>query len=234
MNRFKAGGKAIRLPEMRSKASALGAIEEQVGGGTSTPHPSGEARVEVGPSLEPRKGSTKEKVAARKRQRVEEVQPLRIKAPTEFVPRPPPMQIDPSLREVEVVAPRGGRAPLPTPSKARDEVATNGGSGLVRQALENKELGYQKEAAEKNFSELTSKLEKVREELATSKRVAELEEQKRKKCEEALTRRDNELAKVKKAAKLAIHNLVEQHVSDFIKSPIFAEVVHLYHLPTLI
>ncbi|GKU87455.1 hypothetical protein SLEP1_g1851 [Rubroshorea leprosula] len=137
MNHLRDGGKAVQLPEKRSNASASGAQEERVRGGTSRPHLGGGPRVEVGPSSEPRKGSTEE-VTARKRPRV------------------------------EVVAP------------GRDEVASNGGSGVVRQALEYEELSRQKEEAEKNFGDLTSKLEKVREELATSKRAAELEEQTRK------------------------------------------------------
>lgn len=33
---------------------------------------------------------------------------------------------------------------------------------------------------------------------------------------------------------MAIHNSVEQHVSDFIKLTTFSEIVDLYHLPTLV
>ncbi|GKV46058.1 hypothetical protein SLEP1_g53071 [Rubroshorea leprosula] len=284
-NHLRAEGKVIRLLERGSKASTSSAIEEQVGDGTSRPHPNGGARAKVGPSSKPRRGSTEEGAVARKRQRVEEVHPLHIKAPIEFVPRPPPMQIDPSLRKVEVVVLGKGKSSIPYPrqvcsfyesgrtigkrfisshfpqvdlQRARDEVATNGRSGVVRQALEtenlvnamvveffnclqerialvgkNEELSRQKKAAEKNFNELTLKLKKIREELVTYKRVAKLEEQKRKKCKEALAKRDNELAEVKKIAELAIHNSVEHHISDFIKSPTFSKVVDLYHLPTL-
>ncbi|GKU99032.1 hypothetical protein SLEP1_g11946 [Rubroshorea leprosula] len=259
MNRLRVRGRLVRLPEKR-------------------PHPGGGSRAEVGPSSEPRRGATEE-VVAWKRPRVEEVQPLQIEALVEFVPRPPPVQIYPALREVEAVAIGMGKSFVPYPrqvasfydsgrtvtkhfigshfpevdlQRAKDEVAANGGSGTVnlvnamaveffnclqeRIALvkKNEELGRQKEETKKNFGELTWGLEKVREELANSRRVAELEEQKRKKCEEALARRDSELAEVKKAAELAVHNSVEEHVSNFVKSATFAEVVDLYRLPTLV
>ncbi|GKV28775.1 hypothetical protein SLEP1_g37781 [Rubroshorea leprosula] len=275
----RAGDRPVRLPEKRSRASASGAQEERVGGGASR------LAVEVGPSSEPRRGVIEE-VVARKRPRVEEVQPLQIEAPVEFVSRPAPVQIDPVLRETEVVVPGRGKSSVPYPrqvasfydsgrtaakrfisahfpevdlQRAKDEVAASGGSGVVRQALEvanlvnamavdsfdclqerialvkkNEELNRQKEEAEKNFGELTSELEKVREELANSRRAVELEEQKRKKCEEALARREGELAEVKKAAELAVHNSVEEHVLDFVKSATFVEVVDLYRLPTLV
>ncbi|GKV05556.1 hypothetical protein SLEP1_g17553 [Rubroshorea leprosula] len=253
MNRLRARGKAIQLPEMRLKASASGTIKERVGGGTSRPYPNGGARAEVGPSSEPRRGSTEERVAAQKRQRVEEVKPLQIEAPIEFVS---------SFYESGRTAAKCfiiSHFPEVDLQRAKDEVATNGGSGVVQQAVEianlvnamvdeffdflqeqlalvrkNEELNHQKKVAEKNFNELTSELEKVKEELASSKRAAELEEQKRKKCEEALAKKDNELAEVKRMAELAIHNSVEQHVLNFIKSPTFSEVVNLYHLPTLV
>ncbi|GKV17253.1 hypothetical protein SLEP1_g27784 [Rubroshorea leprosula] len=251
MNRLRAGGRPIRLPKKRSRASTSGAQKERVGGGTSRPP------AEVGPSSEPRRGVLEE-VVARKRPRVEEVQPLQVEASVEFVPQPAPVQIDPALRETKVVVPGRGKSSVPY-LRAKDELAVSGGAGVVRQALEtanlvnemaveffdclqewlalvkkNEELSRQKEEAEKNFGELTSELEKVREELANSRKVAELEEQKRKKCEEALARRESELAEVKKAAELAVHNSVEEHVLDFVKSATFAEVVDLYRLPTLV
>ncbi|GKV28955.1 hypothetical protein SLEP1_g37939 [Rubroshorea leprosula] len=249
MNRLRAGGKQVRLPEKRSRASAPGAQEERVGGEASRPR-------------------------------------AEIEAPIEFVPRPAPMQIDPELRETEVVAPGRGKSSVPYPrqvanfynsgrtaakrfigahflevdlQRAKDELAANGGSRVVLQDLEttnlvnamvveffdclqerialvkkNEKLNHQKEEAKKNFSELTSELERVREELANSRRSAELEEQKRRKCEEALGRKENKLAEVKKSAELAVHNSVEEHVSDFVKSATFAEVVDLYRLPTLV
>ncbi|GKU93502.1 hypothetical protein SLEP1_g7095 [Rubroshorea leprosula] len=216
MNRLRAGGKPVRLPEKRSRASAPGAQEERVGGEVSRP------RAEVGPSSEPRRGITEE-VIARKRPRVEEVQPLQIEAPVEFVPRPALVQINPELQVTEVVVLGRGKSSVPysrqvasfydsgrTAAKrfigahfpevdlqsAKDEVAANGGFGVVRQALEtanlvnamaveffnclqeqialvkkNEELSRQKEEAKKNFSELTSELERVREDLRSLKAV---------------------------------------------------------------
>ncbi|GKV05237.1 hypothetical protein SLEP1_g17271 [Rubroshorea leprosula] len=283
MNRLRSGSRPVRLPEKRPRAPTSGAQEERVG--SSRPYLGSGSVAEVGPSSEPRRGATKE-IVTRKRSRVEEVQPLQIEAPVKFLPQPPPVQIDPSLRETEVVVPGRGKSSIPYPrqvasfyesrktaakrfisfhfpevdlQRAKDELATNGGSGVVRQALEtvnlvnamaveffdylqerialvkkNEELSRQKKEAEKNFGELTSELERVKEELANSKRVAELEEQKRKKCEEALERREIELAEVKKSAELSVHNSVDKHVSDFVKSDTFIEVVDLYRLPTLV
>ncbi|GKV32869.1 hypothetical protein SLEP1_g41434 [Rubroshorea leprosula] len=189
MNHLRAGGKVIRLPEKRSKASASGAQEERVGGGISRPHPGGGPRAEVGPSSKPMRGPTEE-VTAWKRPRVKEVQPLQIEAPIEFIPRPPPNFYESWRTAAKLFI--GSHFPEVDLQRARDEVATNGGSRVVRQALE------------------------------------------RKQCEEELARRDSKLAEVKKSAELAVHNSVEQHVLYFVKSPMFAEVVDLYRLPTLV
>ncbi|GKU96169.1 hypothetical protein SLEP1_g9436 [Rubroshorea leprosula] len=61
----------------------------------------------------------------------------------------------------------------------------------------------EKELAKQNFNDLTFELEKVKEELATGKKVTELEEKKRKKCEENLAKVENELAKVQREVELA-------------------------------
>ncbi|GKV48646.1 hypothetical protein SLEP1_g55445 [Rubroshorea leprosula] len=252
MNRLRAGGRPVRPLKKRSRASTAGAQEKRVGGATSRPHPSGGSRAEVGPSSEPKRG-TIEELVARKRTRVEEVQSLQIEAPVE--------QVASFYESGRTTAKQfiSSHFPEVDLQRAKDELAVNGGSGVVRQALEttnlvnamateffdylqerialvkkNEELNRQKEEAEKNFGELTSELEKVREELANSRRAAELKEQKRKKCEEALARRENELAEVRKSAELAIHNSVEGHVSNFVKSATFAKVVDLYRLPTLV
>ncbi|GKV50199.1 hypothetical protein SLEP1_g56912 [Rubroshorea leprosula] len=195
MNRLRAGGRPIRLPEKRSRASTSGAQEERVGGGTSRPP------AEVGPSSKPRKG-VPEEVIARKRPRVEEVQPLQVEAPVEFVPRPAPVQIDPALRETEVVVPGRGKSSVPYPR----QVASFYDSGTLVPT----------------FPRWTCK----------GRRMSW--PSKRKKCEEALARRESELAEVKKAAELAVHNSVEENVLDFVKSATFAEVADLYCLPTLV
>ncbi|GKV50060.1 hypothetical protein SLEP1_g56776 [Rubroshorea leprosula] len=226
MNRLRAGGKLVRLPKKRSRALAPGAQEERVGGGPSRPYSSGGSRDEVGPSSEPKKGATKE-VAAQKRPRVEKVQPLQVEAPVKFVPRPPPVQINPALRQVEAVVPRRGKSSVPYP---RDEVATNGGSGIAnlmnamaveffdclqeRIALvkKNEELSRQKEEAEKNFAG-----------------GAKEEEMRASTC-----KKGERAGRSEKSAELAVHNSMEEHVSDFVKSTMFAEVVDLYHLPTLV
>ncbi|GKV42057.1 hypothetical protein SLEP1_g49506 [Rubroshorea leprosula] len=86
----------------------------------------------------------------------------------------------------------------------------------------------------KNFNDLTSEPEKNMEELANAKKVAELEDRKRKISEENLAKRENKLVEVKKKAKLVVHNSMEQHVSNFIESAMFSEIVDLYCMPTLV
>ncbi|GKU90869.1 hypothetical protein SLEP1_g4813 [Rubroshorea leprosula] len=210
MTHLRAGGKAIRLLEKRSKTSALAAVEERVRGGTSRPHHNGGARVKIELSLweievvVPGKG----KSSVPYLRQVSSFYESRRTATKRFI----------SFHFLEVDLQR-----------ARDEVATNGGLAVVRQALKtanlasamaveffdclqerialvgkNEELSHQKEAAEKNFNELTLELEKVREELFQEGcQTGRAEEEE---VREALAKRDNELA----------------------------EVVDLYRLPTLV
>ncbi|GKU99492.1 hypothetical protein SLEP1_g12339 [Rubroshorea leprosula] len=72
--------------------------------------------------------------------------------------------------------------------KANEELNTIGGASVIRHALEVKAWDC------------------ILEELAIAKKAAELEEKKRKKCEEKLATRENKLADMKKKVVLAIHN----------------------------
>ncbi|GKV38980.1 hypothetical protein SLEP1_g46826 [Rubroshorea leprosula] len=138
MNRLLFGGKTIALPKKRSKALTPATIEERAGV-TLRPHPSGGARAE----------------------------PPQIEALAEFVPQPPPVQIDPTLREVGVVThgmakessiPRQKSSFIENASKtaakrfirctflevdlkrARHEVDKHGGFGIVCHTLETANL----------------------------------------------------------------------------------------------
>ncbi|GKV06376.1 hypothetical protein SLEP1_g18277 [Rubroshorea leprosula] len=250
------GRKMVAPSEKRSKAPAAPLVRERVP--TSRFRPDGSARDEVGPSLDLGKKRAEE-ATAQKRRRVEEVPQPQTDALIEFVPRPSPVQIDPSLRET--AAKRFIRSTFPEVdlNRARHEVEEHGGSGVVRHALETvnlinalaaeyydclkernnlvdkyDELNLQKQSAEQNFHDLTSELEKVREELASAKAATDVEVAKRRKAEEELAEVRGELAEVQKRTELEVHNSVEKHVSDFVNSETFSEIVDLFRMPTLV
>ncbi|GKV18705.1 hypothetical protein SLEP1_g29046 [Rubroshorea leprosula] len=118
---------AIRLPEKRSKALTLGGLEERVEGGTLRPHQSGRARAEVGLSSKPRRRATEEEVATRKRQRVE-----KGKSSVPFT-----KQTLSFLESSKTATKRFINSHFPEVDlqRTRDEVALNGGAGVVRHAL---------------------------------------------------------------------------------------------------
>ncbi|GKV02581.1 hypothetical protein SLEP1_g15003 [Rubroshorea leprosula] len=267
MNRLMSKRKTVALPEKRSKALAAPSVGEMVLGGTSRSGSEGSARAEVGPSSDQGRKRAEE-AAAQKRKRVEEVQQPQTDALIEFVPRPPPVQIDPSLREVGVVGHgKGKESPVPRQkssfyestsktaakrfirstfpevdlNRARHQVEEHGGSGVVRHALEERnnlvdkydKLNLQKQSAEQNFNDLTSELEKVREELVFAKAATDAEVEKRRIAEEELAKARGELAEVQRRTEPEVHNLVEKHVSEFVNSETFLEIVDLFRMPTL-
>ncbi|GKV19463.1 hypothetical protein SLEP1_g29724 [Rubroshorea leprosula] len=285
MNRLMSKRKTVALPEKRLKTPAAPSVGERVLGGTSRSRPEGSARAEVGPSSDQGRKRAEE-AAAQKRKRVEEVQHPQTDALIEFVPRPPPVQIDPALREVGMVGHgKGKESPIPRQkssfyestsktaakrfirstfpevdlNRARHEVEEHGGSGVVRHALETvnlinalaaeyydclkernnlvdkyDELNLQKQSVEQNFNDLTSELEKVREELVSAKAAADAEVEKRRRAEEELAKAQRELAEVQKRTELEVHNSVEKHVSEFVNSETFSEIVDLFRMPTLV
>ncbi|GKV01384.1 hypothetical protein SLEP1_g13941 [Rubroshorea leprosula] len=99
----------------------------------------------------------------------------------------------------------------------------------------------QKEDAEKNVVSLTSELDKLLDEVATLKKAAKLAHQKRKVCNENLSKRDGQIAKMGKKVEelqqdveLRIHNSMEIHIYEFVKSSTFSNIVDLYCLPTMV
>ncbi|GKV33928.1 hypothetical protein SLEP1_g42364 [Rubroshorea leprosula] len=144
-------------------------------------------------------------------------------------------------------------------NRARHKVEEHGGSGVVRHALETvnlinalaaeyydclkernnlvdkyDELNLQKQSAEQNFNDLTSELEKVREELVSAKAAIDAKVEKRRRAEEELAKAQGELAEVQKRTEMEVHNSVEKHVSEFVNSETFSEIVDLFLMPTLV
>ncbi|GKV52947.1 hypothetical protein SLEP1_g59497 [Rubroshorea leprosula] len=243
MNRLMSKRKTVALLEKRSTAPAAPSVGEKVLGGTSRSRPEGSARAE-----EPQ-----------------------TDALIKFVPRPPPVQMDPSLRKVGVVghgkrkespisrqkssfyestskttAKRFIRSNFPEVDLNRAQHQTvnliNALAVVYYDCLKERnnlvdkydELNLRKQLAEQNFNDLTSKLKKVREELASTKVATDVEVEKRRRAEEELVKARGELAEVQKRIELEVHNSVEKHVSDFVNSETFSEIVDLFRMPTLV
>ncbi|GKV35913.1 hypothetical protein SLEP1_g44115 [Rubroshorea leprosula] len=124
---------------------------------------------------------------------------------------------------------------------ARDKVAVKGSVGVVRQALklrkENVELIKKNEEAELEVAKLRSEMEELRKENATLKRNSELSHEKWKIWEDELKKKEKELDEVIRAVaelELKVHNSVEEHVAEFLKSNTFEDIIKLYQLPTTI
>lgn len=69
---------------------------------------------------------------------------------------------------------------------------------------------------------LTSELEKVRDELATTKKFVELAQQKQKISEDDCAKAKMELKEVRRAAELEVHNSKDEHIAEFMKSSMFS------------
>ncbi|GKV06315.1 hypothetical protein SLEP1_g18216 [Rubroshorea leprosula] len=188
------GGKVVRLPKKKSKTLAPTTIEERVGVGLQDP-----TKVE---DLKLRWGLARSKGGGRLRKKQQPKKGKGWKKCKSHNLRPQ-SSLHPNLPYVDqaILAGSGG-------------CNTWEGEKLYSFSKANVEL----------FRVRQDRCQAVKEELATTKKAIELKEQKRKNCKETLAKKDNELADVKKKTVLAIHNSVEQHVFDFIKSPTFSEV----------
>ncbi|GKV21348.1 hypothetical protein SLEP1_g31334 [Rubroshorea leprosula] len=195
---------------------------EQISSSSAQP-PINEPRLEL-----KHKGSEDLEPTQRKKKRVEEIE-VRGDEVVEFVPRPPPIELDPELKEIGVVTHGKGKALVPpltlqnnifdTKSsmeaknflnayllemdrrQAREEVLSNGGSSVVKHALEQKRKIHE---------------DKI-----------EAQEKERKKMKESQ-------AKLKKNVKLLVHIAMEEHIVEFLNSSTFDNIVNLYHLPIAI
>ncbi|GKV15269.1 hypothetical protein SLEP1_g26065 [Rubroshorea leprosula] len=213
--------------------------------------------------------------AQKKKRRVEDE--VRGDEVVEFVPRPAPVELDPDLRETEVLGPGKGKAFVPSPSlqssifgnnnfstvknfintyvpevdrrKAREEALVHGGTSVVRHALEERNI-LQKERDEllKKNGEMKRELDIVvptvtslQEERDTLKTILSFEEKKRRMCEEENEAQEEEIRRMresevelKKNVQLLVHNGMKEHISNFINSSLFENIVNLYRLPTTI
>ncbi|GKV12016.1 hypothetical protein SLEP1_g23222 [Rubroshorea leprosula] len=132
----------------------------------------------------------------------------------QFVPRPPPVELDPELREFE----------------------------------EGAELQKEKEELEKKNKEMQEVLDEVvpavkqlEQERASLSTKLVFEESKRKISESEREAQEKEIKlmkeaymELKKNVQMLVHNGMEEHISNFISSSSFDNIVNLYRLPTAI
>ncbi|GKV21360.1 hypothetical protein SLEP1_g31346 [Rubroshorea leprosula] len=219
MNWLLFGGKTIAFPEKRSNDLGSTIVKEKIVGGTLRPHPSGRARAETGPNLEQRKKGLKRRLHHKKgeglKRRLHHKKGERWKRCSCHSPR---LRLSSylSLRQCRLIqlcwrwewtaAKQFNKTTFLDVDleKAKKEVDKNGGSSIIQHTLEMVNLvnALTKESTEQNFNDLTSKLEKVKEELATAKKAVELKEKKRKKCEENLAKAKDELVEVQRKVEL--------------------------------
>ncbi|GKU94992.1 hypothetical protein SLEP1_g8410 [Rubroshorea leprosula] len=190
-----------------------------------------------------RKGSEDLELAQKKKKKIGEPE-VRGDEVVEFVPRPPPIEFDPELREIGVTTHAKGKALIPLPflqsslfdtknmmvaknfinaylpevdhCQAREEVVTHRGSSVVKHTLED--------------------------ERDSLKMILSFEERKRKMCEEKIDAQEKEIKKMKESEvelkknvkKLLAHNAMEEHIAKFLKSGTFDNIMNLYRLPTAI
>ncbi|GKV50028.1 hypothetical protein SLEP1_g56744, partial [Rubroshorea leprosula] len=278
MNQFlgTAGGKAIpKKPRKKSRTST-----RQVDEGRTGKEVVAAGSEETGEDVLPlKRKSLEERALEKKRKVVEEVE--RNEVP-EFVPRPPPVELNPELRRLEegaeVRAPGRGKGPLPPlgPQSslfeasnmmgarwfihntfpevdqrfAREEALRYGGASVVKHALERQcdQLQKEKEELEKKNKELQASLDEV---VPTVKQLEQervslgtklgFEETKRKISESEREALANELKLTKEAflelkgnVQTLVHNGMKEHISNFISSSSFDNIVNLYRLPTAI
>ncbi|GKV14891.1 hypothetical protein SLEP1_g25694 [Rubroshorea leprosula] len=219
---------------------------------------------------EPKRKRNEEVDEAQKKKRkvVEEVRGDEV---VEFVPRPPPVELDPDLRETEVPTCGKGKAVVPTSSlqssifgnknfstaknfintyipkvdrcQAREEALMHGGTSVVRHALEKERDELQKKNGEmkRELDIVVPAMTSLQDERDSLKTILSFEERKRKMCEKENEAQEEEIkrmreseAKLKKNVQLLVHNGMEEHITNFINSSSFNNIVNLYRLPTMI
>ncbi|GKV28095.1 hypothetical protein SLEP1_g37186 [Rubroshorea leprosula] len=269
-----AGGAPIpKKPRKKSKTSTK-KVDEGKTGKEVVPLASAETEEDV-PALK-RKG-WEERRALQKKQKVEEEE--EGNGVPEFVPQPPPVELNPELRRLEegaeVRAPGKGKGPVslvvpqsslfeaknimgarwfinstfPEVDKrnAREEALRYGGASVVKHVLESA-TWKEKEVLEKKNKDLQESLDEV---VPTLKQLEQersslstklgFEESKRKISESEREAQAQELKLTKEAflelkgnVQTLVHNGMKEHISNFISSISFDNIVNLYRLPTAI
>ncbi|GKV47942.1 hypothetical protein SLEP1_g54793 [Rubroshorea leprosula] len=196
---------------------------------------------------------------ARKEKKVVEEEERGNEVP-QFVSQPPPVELNPELRRLEEGTehlPRSGQTPR------RDEALRYGGASVVKHVLEEfmesmkersllerqcDQLQKEKEELEKKNKELQESLNEVvptvkqlEQERASLSTKLIFEESKRRisKSEREAQAQEIKLMKeafmeLKENVQTLVHNGMKEHISNFISSSSFDNIVNLYRLPTAI
>ncbi|GKV18275.1 hypothetical protein SLEP1_g28680 [Rubroshorea leprosula] len=254
-----AGGVAIpKKPRKKSKTSTK-QVEEVRARKEVVPATSAETREEV-PQLK-RKG-WEERMALQKKKKVVVEEEERGNEVPQFIPQPPPVKLDPELRQLEegaeVRAPSKGKGPVPLMAfqsslfeaknmtgarwfinstfpkvdkcNARDEALRYCGASVVKHVLESASwvngLAQEFMDSQKRAS-LSTKLvfEESKRRISESEREAQAQEIKLMK---------EAFLKLKENVQTLVHNGMKEHISNFISSNSFDNIVNLYRLPTAI
>lgn len=111
----------------------------------------------------------------------------------------------------------------------------------LRLTKENTTLVKKNEEAGRERQRLLVKLQQLREANATLKKDVENNYNKRKICERESRQHKKEVdelraanSELRKDAELRIHNAMEKHIGNFLKSRIFEDIINLYQLPIAI
>ncbi|GKV31589.1 hypothetical protein SLEP1_g40266 [Rubroshorea leprosula] len=241
-----AGGVAIpKKPRKKSKTSTK-QVDEGGIGKEVVPSTSAGVEEEV-PRLELKRKGREERGALQKKKKVVEEEERGSEVPL-FIPRPPPVELDSELKEfeggAEVRAPGEGKGLVPPLSfqsslfeaknmtgarrfinstflevdkrHARDEALRYCGASMVKHVLECDQLQKEKEELEKKNKEMQEALDEV---VPAEKEIKLMKEA---------------VVELKKNVQLMVHNGMEEHISNFISSSSFDNIVNLYRLPTAI
>ncbi|GKU88935.1 hypothetical protein SLEP1_g3142 [Rubroshorea leprosula] len=261
-----AGGVAIPKKPRKKSTTSTKQVDERRARKKVVPMTSAETEEEV-PQLK-RKGWG-ERRALQKKQKVVEEEKRGNEVP-QFVPQPPPVELNPELRVLE-----GGLSTFPEVDRrnAQDEALRYGGASVVKHVLESAswvnglaqefmeslrersllqrqcdQLQKEKEELEKKNKELQESLNEVvptvkqlEQERASLSTKLVFKESKRRISESEREAQAQEIKLMKEAfvelkenVQTLVHNGMKEHISNFISSSSFDNIVNLYRLPTAI
>ncbi|GKV08580.1 hypothetical protein SLEP1_g20193 [Rubroshorea leprosula] len=155
-------------------------------------------------------------------------------------------ELDPELRETEVE--EAEVRALVDKRQAKEEVLRYTRATVVKHALECEQLQKEKDELEKQNKEMRESLDEVvpavkqlEEEKDSLSTKLVFEERKRKISKSERNAQEKEIKKMKdvvvelkKNVELLVHNAMEEHIVDFLRSGTFENIVNLYWLPTII
>ncbi|GKV45239.1 hypothetical protein SLEP1_g52348 [Rubroshorea leprosula] len=251
-----AGGLAIpKKPRKKSKTSNVadkGATEKERLSSTSAralemqqrPEPMRRSNEEVSEEVAP---------LQRKKRKVAEPEARRDEA-VEFVPRPPPVEVDPEVRERDEVEERGpgkGKELIPPPSFQKSLFdATNITEAKRFLKLFQRWIGGRRGKRHWVNALVQEYAESVRDRASLQRQCEELQKEKeelQKKNKEMqgkldeldaqdkyIEKMNQGMVELKKNVELLVHNGMEEHIGNFLNSSIFENIINFYRLPTVI